>query len=264
MSPNEAQLRVALHEGEGDGVDADGILAHVAERRRHRRRLAGSVAGSVAVVAAVGVGAAVVAGGNGSNVSASGADSAASGLTSAGSAAQPHSLPTSTSTQPFQVTVPPGFALPQCPSVPPNLPTVRSGQPGANGPLFARPIASLTVCGYSGARSAVQSTHVTGSTATDVANQLERASANGARDCPLHGLAAELAILPTASDGTKLPTVVVIFSCTSEHNTTATNGTAVRYGWAPPPWVLRLVGGSAPIPGVSNPASGVNGSPPSR
>jgi hypothetical protein len=55
VSPSESQLRAALHDGEGDGIDPGRVIARAEAIRRRRRVRIASVAGTVAAVAAIAV-----------------------------------------------------------------------------------------------------------------------------------------------------------------------------------------------------------------
>ncbi|MDT4951126.1 MAG: hypothetical protein QOJ37_3721, partial [Pseudonocardiales bacterium] len=64
MSPTEFDLRAALRDGEGDGVDVDRVVAGGRARRTHRRSQLLSTAAVVAFVAAAGTGGALIWAGN--------------------------------------------------------------------------------------------------------------------------------------------------------------------------------------------------------
>jgi hypothetical protein len=54
VSPSESELRAALREGEGEGVDVDAQIRHALRSRRDRRRTFAAIGGAVAAVLAVG------------------------------------------------------------------------------------------------------------------------------------------------------------------------------------------------------------------
>ena len=91
MSPSEAQLRAALHDGEGDRPDADQLISRALRIRRDRRRRYQTIAGGLAAAAVVGVGTTVLVtlDGNGGKDVASGsaADKRAAAAPAYGSAA---------------------------------------------------------------------------------------------------------------------------------------------------------------------------------
>ncbi|MEP6598940.1 MAG: hypothetical protein ABJB98_05765 [Actinomycetota bacterium] len=154
MSPNERQLRAALHAGEGEPLDADAVLGRARTARRQRRSTLGAVAGAVAAVLAVGVGAGLVAA-NGNDDLVTDAGPATSSRPYATSG--PPDLSKRAETAPsftgksLPGPIPPvvigtGVAPATCPAQAPRLATPSDA--GANGPLFPGGVTAIRVCVY--------------------------------------------------------------------------------------------------------------------
>lgn len=195
MSPSESELRGALRIGEGEGVDPDAVISRARGTRHARRLRVGSIAAAVVVVGGVAAGVVTLRGGN-----------------------APSHVPSPR----------PGAAVAaQCPARPPHLMLPGgggTGQFGADGPLFAKPVDRLLVCGYASSR-VIQSTTLTGTAAQQVATSLN--------DAPTQPPTARISITCLKFPGTDLvlrstgqPDVVLdVATCPIR----ATNGTAVRY-----------------------------------
>ena len=227
MSPNEFDLRSALHDGEGEVLDVEQVLAG-ARRRSQRRVRVLTAAAAVVVVAGVATGVAVVTRGSepatdstgnraGPGVfrvpsSASGAASSTVGPSVATAALCPSSFPQ---------TLLPGGGSP--------------GQFGASGRLFAQPVAGLVVCSYRTGRAAGR-TVFDGSSARTLAASLENAARRPTGTaCPdvVSADSTSLAIIGVTPSGRALRTVTTTLSFPS-CNVRVTNGTAIRYDWTPP------------------------------
>ena len=198
MSPNEDQLRAALRDGEGDRPDADLIIASAHAARRSRRRVAWAIAGSVAVVIAIGggVGAfSTMRSGNSSSSSGTRAGGSAPVPTSAAGAAR--AAAPAASPQIGSPTVTSGLA---CPRTPPTIamPTV------SNGRLLADGITAIRICLYQvGTAKFAGTTGLTGTAAEQLARRLE--------DSPLP--------TPTTACTADLGPTAVILASTAKENT---------------------------------------------
>lgn len=208
MSPTESELRSALRSGEGDGVDADAVIAHARGVRHARRVRLGSIAGAVVVVAGIAAGVMTLRGGQ----------------TAPATSAHPGAA----------------AAAAGCPAQPPHLMMPGGGgtdQFGGSGPLFAQPVDSLLACSYP-PNSPLRSTRLTGADAHHVADSLNNTSAyrQTVYDCVAPPPPNSVLLLLAQGQ----PPVVVHVGCTMLDNM-ATNGTALRSNWDPPRSVLPLV-----------------------
>jgi hypothetical protein len=233
MSPSEAQLRAALHEGEGDSVDAGALIAHASWVRRERRHRVYLAVGAAAAVTVIGVGVASWVGTEGRSASDSGGAAAAPTRLSSGA-------PSGTVRHRSTVGGPAsndavGKRAPgDCPTAAPRylLPGGGgSGQFGASGPLFTHGVAKIVVCGYPAApaRSARRLV-LGGGQATAVAASLESAPAAmtmpGRKCANVDTLGGTLDLLAFDANGAASKPVVITLGCPRNR---ATNGTAVRY-----------------------------------
>ena len=235
MSPSEYQLRAALHHGEGDGVDAGAVIARARAIRHTQRVRVASVAAAVVLVGGVGTGAGLLAGHSGHPT-----------RTSAGSAAKAPALQPLSSLQQTPFAVANGGQTggaaasvpgPQCPATLPVLAAPGgggTGQFGGSDQLLNQPVVSMQICGYgaqtvSGAPSLGTSMSVGDSGAREIAASLNNASTRPSPFACVIQPARALAIYAISARGA-LPVVTVHLDCRG----TATNGTAVRYGWRPP------------------------------
>jgi hypothetical protein len=230
MSPTEFDLRAALRDGEGDGLDPDAVVDRAeAYRRQRRARVLGGLA-SAAVVAGLAVTGAVALGGNGSSparTATPGAISAPTRYDKAGAAAPA-----------------------DCPPVFPQLlaPGHVAARPyGASGPLFDSGVTDVVVCDYGPASATAQapvavSLHL--AMAAELVDSLERAPTTPPRLCPqfLTNDTRRYAVIGRTPDGRQSRTVTVVFSANPCH-TTVTNGTAVRYAWTPTPVLATVLPG---------------------
>ena len=207
MSPSESELRAALRAGDGEGVDADAVITRARGARHARRMRLGSIAAAVIAVGGIAAGVVTLRGGGG--------------------AAHVPSTP-------------PGAAVAAaCPAQPPRylLPGGGgTGQFGAAGPLFAKPVDRLLVCGYLSSR-VLQSTTLTGTDAQQVADSLNQASSTPPLRLPACPPTPPTQLLLRAPDQ---PDVVAYIDCSQIADDHITNGTAIRYQWRPPR-ILRVL-----------------------
>lgn len=275
MSPDERQLRAALHQGEGESVDVGAVVAR-AEAVRHGRRVRlASVAAAVVLVGAVGTGGAILFGGsNAADTSAArtaggSADSAAGPAVPAIGTAGPGGSGPGSSASPAPGVPAPGpladAARVPCPSRPPHylLPGGGgSGQFGAGASLFSGPVESVKVCGYAEAGSATVSSPlsrvVTGQRASELTASLDAASTiRPAIMCPVPAdWTTTLVVIGLSHSGAAMKPVVVPLTCGAQ----ITNGSAVRYGWQPPADLAPLLPldtspGNGLSPGPTGPTS---------
>lgn len=261
MSPSERDLRAALQPGDDAPVDSaftDRIVAagHARQAQRRTRLLSGAAA--VVVVAAAATGGALLFGGNDGNGSAGGgraaADSAGSHSTVAGEPAVGGAQAPSAQRE--------GVAeLPACPAQLPRLLLPGGGSAGrfgSTGPLFAKPVASIVLCAYPADGAAADPAQVvlTAGPARALAASLESAAKKPTpTPCPtiMRANERQLAIIATATDGTRLRTVTTKLNGQPCQNQ-VTNGTAIRYGWRPPAQLVPALAKVAP-PDGSDPTS---------
>ena len=235
MGPNEAQLRAALHEGEGESLDAAALISHAVQVRRERRRRVTSIVGAVVVVAVVGLGTAgLVALGRGGDHGA--ASSVAGGAARSSVAGGNGKAPVSrAAVQPSVATIP----VPACPATPMRyrLPTSQN----VKEPLFERPVAAMRVCAYRDG-AGPSSAALTGADARTLAETLNSSGVlPGTRvKCPanLDVASGTFELLAVDADGTALDPVVITLGCGLSP---ATNGTALRFLSDVPLRVLKLL-----------------------
>lgn len=269
MSPSEADLRAALREGEGDGVDANDIIWSVRHTRARRRSMLLSAAAAVIVVAATAAGVTALVRGAGSPNGSSGAAAQGNGGGNAAAGSSSTSVPARTHPQPA---IPggarePGMQIaPRCgafggPASP--------GRARASGSLVPGPVRAFVVCAYSNfpTRSAAMAPQVriTGPAARQIAESLRKLTATWPPDCPQVSSTGNTAInlLPISSTGRQLPDITVKIGLPA-CGTTVTNGWITRYGWRLPPRVEALLP-HAGVPGkfqLVPPARGESGAPP--
>jgi hypothetical protein len=180
MSPNESQLRAALHDGEGDGIDPNRVIAQAQLIRRRRRVTIASVAGTVAAVAAIAITVPLIARGGGSAASSRNAvtsqqDHAAAGqATGSASSAVPSSG--AKGGAPPLATEPPA-----CPESAPAVSLPSAASAGGGGQLFPTPITALRICDVTDRTSYV----FTGDKAQTLADDLNALPASSpAAPCP--------------------------------------------------------------------------------
>jgi hypothetical protein len=271
VSPSEFDLRTALHDGEGDGIDAGAIIAGGQARLAKRRVRIRSGVAVAAVVAVVGVGGSLLfrsgnGGGEGSSTASHGQSGTVNGaargapahLTPSAPRAQADSVPNTACPKSFPHYLLPGGGSP--------------GQFGSSRPLFDKPVSSLLVCSYGSTvrqpSSAPAAVRLTGTQAAAVVRGLEHASKIPMRmNCPLleNTGRTELAMIGFTADGQPIATVTATLTI-PPCNVAVTNGTAIRYNWQAPGVVLRAIGNlSRPGGGASlitpSPIGRMHGSP---
>jgi hypothetical protein len=277
MAPSEFDLRAALRDGEGAGINPDVVMAAGDERRARRRSLVLTTAVVVALVAGGGVGISQLAGGGGdegsggTNGGAGGGLGIAVGGAGGGSAygdQQHRSAAGGASAGNATVPKAAGASLATvgCPAAAPHylLPGGGgTGSFGGNEPLFSRPVHGIVVCAYHATVDSLDASvrrpariELAGRTATVVADSLEKASPVPVpRTCPRSEPAYDFAIIATDARGARIePALDAQVGCT----TMVTNGTAVRYAWSPPPdldrRLLALVPRGVPATATATPS----------
>jgi len=254
MSPTENELRAALHHGEGDGPDPFVITAAGRRARERRRSRLVNTAAAVVIIGGVGTVGTFL-------VQNTGTDQQNSGSNDMGAAAKApndrvvesaaggaRNAPVQTRSAPAggASVLPPGAARAtgSCPATAPAVPV--PGSAGSAGPLFRRAPDELLVCTYTGVVSSAgpASVVLTGADARAVVTSLETApTARPGGMCPTYRLAGErtVVIIGRSASGAPVGEVTTTLdrpACA----TVVTNGTSVRYGWTPPPELLRKVG----------------------
>lgn len=267
MSLNEDDLRAALHEGDSSGLDVDQLIlrgrARVAQRRVHLL----SGAAITVLVAAIGVGGAFLVKSAGGESGGSNSANAAAGDRSA---PNPHAAARPSGAHGGAMGAPAGGTLSEaskadvavrCPeSMPHNLlPGGGSpGQFGAGGPLFSKPVASVVVCAYGaetkplvigGGATYPARLVLRDGAAKSLVTSLESAPKKPAsRLCPYIQSSAgtrDYAFIGITADRRRAGTVTTEIS-TPGCGAQVTNGTAVRYGWTPPPDIAKRLLALAP------------------
>jgi hypothetical protein len=269
VSPTEFDLRAALHDGEGDGVDPDQVIAGGRRQQAQRRARLMSTAAVTVLVAAAGIGATVIwnhpgpnpsTSANGSNRYDHGANSEALN----GAALRPSRPQSSGLTRAATPK-----AVEQCPDSLPRylLPGGGSaGQFDTAAPLFAKPVSSVVVCSYGTPAMALGSNPVSvparlvldGTPAARLVTSLEQAdTTRGTKFCPAPSTTVEreLAIVGVTAAGKALDSVTANLSQPA-CDTVVTNGSALRYHWTPPRDLLRQLLALTPS------ATSQSGSPP--
>ncbi|GAB2456304.1 hypothetical protein [Jatrophihabitans fulvus] len=244
MSPSEFDLRAALHQGEGQPLDPDRVVAAGrAERSRRRTRLASVAAAIVLVAGGAGVTAALVSGDEGRtgpelNAAPRPSTSASSPATRAPAGAQQSDQGRTNPSRGIQA---PAAGDVRCPDSFPQrlLPGGGSpGQFGSDGDLFPTTPVSIVVCSYGdpATTTAPGRTVLTEAQAQALVASLESASKQAPSCPPIDGQDDErraYAFLGVGSDGRALRTVTAEFDG-NPCDTRVTNGTAVRFAWQPP------------------------------
>lgn len=271
--PSEFDLRAALREGEGEGLDADHLIIAGGERRARRRARLLSTAALIALVTGGAIGLSQL-GGSGDSGGASSADSARRGAAAAG-AAGAHRPDFGQATRSAAANG--GAPAPQpgapmqldavaCPAAAPAYLLPGGGglnSYGASGPMFARAVSGVVVCAYGPARDATSTPArhparlaLSGSPARRLVTSMESASTVASAQPCGRGSTNDFAIIGVGSSGQRLSLVtagISNYGCAEM----ITNGTAVRYDWSPPPDLARRMLALAP----SGPAGSLRPSP---
>lgn len=268
MSPNEFQLRAALHDGEGDRVDPERVILRVQRARRERRARLLSVAAAIIVVGGVATGGTYLLSGShnedagSASTNGGGAPQGANGAASEAPAApSPAAAGTSRAggadfngqTTGAPAAPPAVRATLQQLSCPPTRPTLTPPTSAYHaGPLFAHVVTALKVCGYPhGSTGVGGSLELTGSAAHDLAASLARASTGPPKTLCVGNPAeaAGLYLVAVTRAGAPMSPVRVDMDC----GATIFTDTAIRYLWRPPVEIAALLAPSAshsPQPGV--------------
>ena len=237
MSPSEFDLRAALREGEGDGIDAGRLIANANRIRRDRRRRINTGLGIAAVVGVLGTFGALIGTSGGGGDSTAGGSAASrqdfgAAATRPSSNAAAHGRDTSLAPVPS----PPGRrshgmtaqAGRACPATP-----VHIMRPGAistaDNRLFPAHLAAISACAYPASGTTVGGAFVTGAAAQSLARALDSAPAvpapSGACGAPFAGRGT-VQLQVYDSSGTALAPVTVVPSC---NQAKVTNGTVTKY-----------------------------------
>ena len=263
MSPSEFDLRGALHDGEGEGIDVEALIGHASavQRTRHARRVQlASVA--ALVVLAGGVGTAVAL--RSPDTRTPTADSAAS-AGSAGTAGQGSGAATVPKGAPMQAgpAMSNGFdnsvnsgaggrsdsvALPPCAATLATVPHPTASAIPRPVAMFPGSVSVLRVCGYDGtgklahlADGTEVSATYTGADATAITHSIDaaRSTKDPAELCPF--VEHPVKTLTIAAGGS--PVVVAQPYCGG----TVSNGATTRYDWTPPSQLVNLINGKQPF-----------------
>lgn len=229
MSPSEEQLRAALREGEGPGLDA-GVIASRAEswRREHRARrtrLLASAAAAV-VVAGIGIGTGLVLANDSTTKTASTSGGNADSTYGSGTGSSAGQVPATAS----------GASCAQ--SLGPPAATTKSSA----GSLVTQPSDSVLLCGYrKGTRSLMirdgrpVALTLGGAQASQVVYALEHAGEQAVpHNCPTTLENAGLVAVHVGSD----PPITIDLGCSR----TLYTDTVIKYGWQPPAFVETFLG----------------------
>ena len=254
MAPSEFDLRAALREGEGDGPNADQLIAAGQTRRAQRRTRLLSAAAVVIVVGGGAFGATQL---GGSSESGGGSSAGAAGGSQAMGPVHGLDLRRGTSSNQGYGSAEGGvtagvpaeaqakLAGISCPSAAPDYLLPGGGglnEYGASGRLFTRPVASVVVCAYGttfamsdSSRPRPARLELAGAQAERLARSLEQAKLKStATSCPV--VPDRFAVIGVDASGKRdASTVSAELGCGGK----VTNGTAVRYEWRPPPDLAR-------------------------
>lgn len=269
MSPTEDQLRAALQNGQGAGIDPDVVISRAHAVQRERRVKYGSIAAVIAVVAGIGVAGGIALGSGKRHATSTGAPfGAAAPLTSAGAKRVGQGAHVPSAANPAGGIQQAPSSIPAAAACPATLPQLTI--PNTSGAsLFDGTVSSMTICvfpetGGAALKTAGRpvSTVLSGSAAAQLAASLDSAPKTtqpGA--CPLF-LTAQgkvLVIIASRPDGSLMAPVeahVLQNPC----NLPVTNGTAVRYNWSPPASLNPLLAEARAVPA----SPGVNSGSPAR
>jgi hypothetical protein len=262
VSPTDNDLRAALRDGEGDGVDADRVIIRADRARAKRRSQLLNAAAVTVLVSGLGVGGAYLLGGNDGQQKNS--SSGAGGAAGSASSQENRRADVAAGDSAYgQASAKAAAASVPCPG---SLPAYTLPITGAGGALFSAPVSTVVVCSYGstdaarGASPAAPARLVlNGKDATDLADSLEHASTTKPTGmCPNYRSADEraLAIIGMTADGTRAGLVTTTLNrpaCA----VVVSNGKSVRYAWNPPVRLVQRLNGLTP----GNGAAGPSGSP---
>lgn len=246
MSPSEADLRAALRDGEGDGVDPYDII-YAARQARARRRTA--LLSAAAAVVFVGAGAAGIAAlGNGGGSEGGGANSAAGDNQVSAVASRPGTAPYGSANGVRNAPVEPGTDITTVCTTPAASPTGSGKLAGRSEQLLPAPVKTFIVCTYANfagpqSTESSQPVVVTGPAARSLARSLRAAMAPAIpANCPMVASTGNvgLRLIPIAPDNRRLPPLLATVglpACASN----VSNGVVIRYGWRLPPDVRALL-----------------------
>jgi hypothetical protein len=240
MSPSESQLRAALHEGEGDALDAGLLIAHAHRARRERRQRVNRLAGATLVVGLLGGGLMLL--GRGSNEEGGGSSAGGTALGRARSLnAAPHAATAPASAASSSAdgaggggglagSPPAGSFAATCPPVPDRIeiPTSYAPNDAYRGALFPPGTSAIRACAYPGGalhRTVVLQAGMARAVASTV-NAAAKRPTPSKRTCTENEPAGTLELLPVTDTGKRAKPVVVTVACP---NAIATNGVAARY-----------------------------------
>ena len=245
MSPSESQLRAALHEGEGQGLDAGLLIANAHRVRRERRRRINQVAGATLVVGVLGVSFTVLVHVGSSDESGGGsalkAQSTAAAGGSQGGAGGSGQSAHRRYTVPSPAGAPALNPVVGCPNVPDHI-ALPAGvtQDEASGPLIPRDAQAIRACGYpSGTRSrslVLQTAQASALAAT--INSAPITPGRGLRTCTKDERTGTVELLAVDGSGRRAKPVVVTIACPQA---VATNGIATRYFTVAPALLTNLL-----------------------
>jgi hypothetical protein len=246
MSPTESQLRQALREGEGDGVDAGLLIANANRIRRERRRRINAGIGVAAVVGVLGSFALLIgtratqeeAGGGSAATRSAPGDQAYRATSNGGAAGGAAGRSARASAVPSPPGAYHGTPAPSCPRTPVHV--KRSG--GSSGSLVPAGVSSISACAYRPDGTTVAGALVTQRAATEFADSLNAAPhrpARAAGPCvaPFDGRGS-VQLRVYDSHGTLVGPLTVVPDC---HQAKVTNGAVTRYPRHLPPPLPRLL-----------------------
>ncbi len=244
MSPSEFDLRAALREGEGDGVDAGRLIANAARIRSERHRRINTGLGIAAVVGVIGTAGALIGTNVSNNESAGGTGAArtqavAGGAVSGNATVVPAPAPSRAVRHGGN-----DRSTPACPATPVHV-LRPGGTTTADHNLFPADVGAISACGYPAKGTTIGGAFLTGTAAQAMARALDSAperpaDRHGNCVAPFDGRGTVQLRVYDAS-GTAGAPVTVAPDCTQAK---VTNGTVTKYPRhlpAPLPSLLRAV-----------------------
>jgi hypothetical protein len=283
MSPTEFDLRAALRDGEGDGVDPDVVIAGGRRQQAQRRSRIMSTVAAVVLVGAAGVGGTLIFSnsGSGTSTSAGGGNAQSDARTHDNAAAGGGSLRAESQVPPSGVVGGAAYGVDaKCPTSLPRYLLPGGGSPGqldTSAALFARPVASVLVCSYGTPQMALGAHPVAvparlvlhGAQARRLTNSLEHSATVASKVvCPTIRAPEEreLAFIAIGANGKPMTTVTANLA-EPACDVRVTNGSALRYRWLPPDDLKTLLLALQPgtdltaSPPVVRPSGDQHGSP---